>query len=703
MVRKMAYIGSSYLIGLFFASFFTCGTNFSLSLTLLITAILSAILFKSKSVKPAVCLSSAAVALLIYGLYDFNVYHNIIKYDGCDVEIKGVVTDVSFYDGDNASYTVKGIINNDIEAYVTFYTEAYDIEIGDGISVLGKAKELKDSFKFPTKTYYKSKNIFLRLSKVYKLNYTENNGFSIKKTLLKYREHILSTINRNMNSKYSGIMTAMLFGDKTGLESSDKTLMYRAGIGHIMAVSGVHLSVVCSFIWLIISRIPINKYLRFGLLAVPVLCFTVLAGMSNSVIRAAIMVLLVYGAELFNRKADTFNSLGIAAILLTITSPFAVRDASFLLSVTGVFGIGVVAPKIIKDIRREHRVGKIAESLISSICVMIVVFPVTALFFDEVSVMSPISNLLLLPICEAVLIGGVIVTLTGGVSFVAVPVLKICELLCMVISAIAKFIGSLSFAYIPLGNENMAVLIAAALIIGITASLLCKRVKSTIAVIITVFVFVTGFANIQRYISENTVTITVLKNSTGVSAVVHDNFSACIIDLKKGGKNAENVVKYLNREGVRKIKAVIMNTDAVSSQVIYDKQLDIFDIEAYMVPEADRKSVGAEKDNMSFYSDGSVFDAKQYTIEFNDDTVIVSVDETEFLFCTSESDISEHENCEAIILYSGKKFTSEPISENVIILSEKPEKNAFSGAFYTNESVSFEFDKYGEITTKLLN
>lgn len=702
MVRKMAYIGSSYLIGLFFASFFTYGTNFSIAAVMIAASILLTALLKSKPVKLIACTVSASIALAIYGLYDYNVYQNVIKYNGYDVEIKGVVTDVSFHDGDKASYTVKGVINSDIEAYVTFYTEAYDIEIGDGISVLGKAKELKDSYKFPTKTYYKSKNIFLQLSKVYKLNYIENNGFSVKKTLLKYRDYILSTINRNMDKRYSGIMTAMLFGDKAGLESADKTLMYRAGIGHIMAVSGVHLSVVCSFIWLILTHIPMNKYIRFGLLVVPVLCFVVLAGMSNSVIRAAVMILLVYGAELFRRRADTFNSLGVAVILLTITSPFAVRDASFLLSVTGVFGIGVIAPKIIRNIKEKRRIGKVTESLISSTCVMIVVFPVTALFFDEVSVMSPLSNLILLPICEAALIGGVIVTLTGGISFIAIPVLKFCEVCCWLISAIARFIGGLHFSYIPLGDESMAALIVSALIIGITASLLCKNIKSTAAVIVAVFVFVVGFANIHRYVAEDTVTIAVLKNNSSVSAIVHDSKSACIIDLNKGGKTAEYAVKYLNRNGIRRIDSLIMNADAISSQVIYDKQFSIFETEKYMIPEADRNYVDTKNHNILFYTDKSSIGTSDYTVELNGDIIIINVNGTEILFCTSESDISDYDNCKAAILYSGRKFTSVPHTESIVILSEIPEKNALPEANYINESVSFEFDEYGEVKTKLI-
>ena len=702
MVRKMAYIGSSYLIGLFFASFFSYGTNFSIAIVMFITAALLAIMLKNKSIKLVACTAGAAVAFMIYGLYDCNIYHNIIKYDGYDVEIKGVVTDVSFHDEDKASYTVMGIVNNDIKACVTFYTEAYNIEIGDGISVLGKAKELNDSYKFPTKTYYKSKNIFLQLNKVYKLNYKENNRFSIKKTLFKYREHILATINRNMDSRYSGIMTAMLFGDKAGLESTDKTLMYRAGIGHIMAVSGVHLSVVCSFIWLIISRVSMNKYLRFGLLVISVFSFVILSGMSNSVIRAAIMILIVYGAEMFRRKSDAFNSLGIAVIILTITSPFVVRDASFLLSVTGVFGIGVVAPKIIKNIRKEYHIGKIAESLVASICVMIVVFPVTALFFDEISVMSPLSNLILLPLCEVALIGGVIVTLTGGISFIAIPVLKFCEVCCWLISAISGFIGGLHFSYIPLGNESMTALIVSALIIGITASLLCKNIKSTIAVIVTVFAFIISFSNIQRYIADDTVTIAVLKNNASVSAIIHDNKSACIIDLKKGGRTAEYAVKYLNRAGIRNIKTIFMNSDAVSSQIIYDKQFDIFDVEEYLIPESDMRIVSIDGGNVQFYPDKSRFDTSKYSIEFNDDIVVVTTENKDFIFCTSESDISGYSDCDAVILYHGKNFASEPTSESVVILNEKPEKDGVQNAIYIDESLSFEFDKYGEIKTGLI-
>ena len=248
----------------------------------------------------------------------------------------------------------------------------------------------------------------------------------------------------------------------------------------------------------------------------------------------------------------------------------------------------------------------------------------------------------------------------------------------------------------------MSILIASALMIGIVASLFCKNIKSSIAVIVTMFMFVVSFANIQRYIGNDTITIAVLKNNASVSAIVHDNKSACVIDLKKGGKTAEYAVKYLNRNGIRKINSIVMNVDAVSSQVIYDKQFNIFEIETYMIPEVDRKYVDTKNENIYFYTDRSRIDTSDYNIEFKDDIVVIDVKGTELLFCTSESDISDYNNCEVTILYSGKKFASSPASGSIVIMSEKPENQFLPEANYINESVGFEFNKYGEMKTKLI-
>ncbi|MDE5859098.1 MAG: competence protein ComEC family protein, partial [Oscillospiraceae bacterium] len=308
MVRKMAYIGSSYLIGLFFASFLPCGINIFASAGIIISAVGALIVFGKKYSKQMICVICGAAAMFIYGFYEAAVYKNIVKYDGYDVKITGTVSEYAEHSGDKASYIVKGVINDDVRAEVMFYTDSSDAEIGDVITVSGIAEKLKDKYTFPAEEYYKSKGIYLRINKITDFSCTKNTGFSLRKMLDRYREYIIGKIDAVMDKESMAIMSAMLFGDKSDLESTEKTLLYRAGIGHIMAVSGVHISVVCAFFWAIVSSINAGKYLRFVLIMLPVFCFAMLAGMSNSVIRAAVMAAVVYGAELFRRRADTYNS-----------------------------------------------------------------------------------------------------------------------------------------------------------------------------------------------------------------------------------------------------------------------------------------------------------------------------------------------------------------------------------------------------------
>ncbi len=699
MVRKMAYIGSSYLIGLFFASFLDIGANILASVSAIVVSVTVLILFGRKSVKVSVCIISAAFAMLLYGLYDCFVYRNIVKYDGCEVEINGVITDYSEYGGDKTAYTVKGVINGDVTAAVSCYTNSTYAEIGDSVTIRGTAAMLKNSYTFPAKDYYKAKGIFLRINKVKNFEYTSSKGFSAKRTLYAYRDKIIGVIGSNMNTDGKAVMEAMLFGDKSELESSQKTLMYRAGIGHLMAVSGVHLSVVCSFFWIFLSRLPFNKYLRFGLLLVPMLCFTAMAGFSNSVIRSAVMMTIVYGASLFRRRADVFNSLGISVIILTILTPFAVRDASFLLSVGGVFAIGVAAPAIIRVIEQKRELGNFTKSIVTSVCVTLMIFPVTILFFDEVSVMSPLSNLLLMPLCELILVGGIIVALTGGVSVIAVPVLKICEALCGMVLMVSKFIGRLHFSYIPLGSDFVKLSAAFSVILVAALFLMTRKAEITAAAAAVVLMFAIVSVNLYRLVSTD-VSAAVFRDGSSAAAVVHYGKSASIIDFDGGGA-ASSAVKYLNRNGIYKIDCLILNSGANTSLPIYNEALELFDLSAVMLPERDKSLAAGD---CYFYNDSQYFDASDCTIYFYNESVIkIRCRDNDIIFYTADSEYDFPDSCSAAVRYDGTSSDIDPDCGIIAVMNEKGEAVAVKDrTVYIGENVRITVNGNGAISSEAL-
>lgn len=695
----MAYIGSSYLLGLFFASFLDISVNILAAVSAVIIAASALVLFGKKSVKISVCIISAAAAMLVYGLYDCFVYRNIVKYDGCEVEVKGVITDYTEYGGDNTVYLIKGVINGDITALVSCYTNSTYAEIGDSVTVSGVASKLKNSYTFPAEDYYKAKGMFLRINKVSSFDYTPRKGFSAKRALYDYRDKIIEVIGNEMSTDGKAVMEAMLFGDKSELESTQKTLLYRAGIGHLMAVSGVHLSVVCSFFWLFISRLPIGKFFRFGLLLVPMLCFATMAGFSNSVIRSAIMMTVVYGASLFRRRADVFNSLGISVIILTIFTPFAVRDASFLLSAGGVFAIGVAAPEVIKAIEQKCELGTFLKSVITSVCVTVMIFPITILFFDEVSIASPISNLLLMPLCLMILVGGIIVSLTGGVSVIAVPVLKICEILCGIVLAVSKFIGRLHFSYIPLGSDFVKLSAAVSVILVAALFLVTRKPTVTATASAVILIFAVLSVNLYRFMSTD-ISAAVFVDGRSTAAVIHNGNSAAIIDFG-GGEASASAVKYLNRNGIYKIDSLILNSGANTSLPVYLNGLELFELSAVMLPDRDDSLAAID---CCFYEDGQYFNAAGCTIYFYSESVIkIRCRDKEIIFYTDNSEYGFPDEYAAAVRYKGKSRDNDPDCEIIAVMNEKGEALAVKDRnVYIGENVKITVNGRGEVSSEAL-
>lgn len=698
MIRKTAYIGLFWFIGLFAASFLTFRMCFAVSAAAAIAAAAAA-LFLRKEIKYAVCLFSFAAAIFVYGAYGIFVYGNIIKYDGTEVEVKGVITGYADHSGDKASYTIKGVINGDVKATVTCYADSISANVGDRISIIGKAAAFRDSFSFPAESYYKAKNIFLRINSIKALNYSEERKFSLIKIFDRCREHIVGVINSIMDDRGQAVMAAMLFGDKSDLESNDKTLMCRAGIGHIMAVSGVHLAVVCSLFSYIFGAVFRNRYLRFAVMLVPIVCFSLLAGMSVSVIRSAIMIVIVYGSGMFRRRADTFSSLGTAVLLLTIGSPFSIRDPSFLLSASGVFGAGVAAPAVISSIEEKHRLGSFSKMIIVPLCVNFVIFPASAMFFDEFSVISPISNLVLLPICEIILICGIAVTVTGGIGFVAVPVLKICGYLCGIVMGISEFIGNIRTLYIPLGSGIITAAVLLAVMIPISVYLICRKAYVAAYSAAAVLALSVIAVNLYRAFPTDDISVTVLKNGSAAAAVIHDRKTACVVDLCGGGDIAPITVKYLNRNGIYKINALIINSDANMAIPVYDEKFSLFDVSGYFIPE---KYEAFSEDENVLYSRTSGIEMQGYEICFDEnENVLINCGTADIILYPSEFTGNENEIYSAAVRYSGKKAVSDPKAEIFAALASGAEIGDADGrTVITEENVKFNIDGNGNVNAE---
>lgn len=694
MVRKMAYVGFSYLLGLFFASFFFSGTVLIFgAIAALAAAVLLIFRKKLKSCAVAVCLISFGIGCIFYSLYDNCVYNNICGYSGTEGELKGVITEYKELHGNRASYTVKGSINESDTVKVICYGTSRSCEIGDEIVVKGKFTLPSVSYTFDGKAYYKSKGIYLIMNASELPEIILRNRLPVKRALFRYRDYIYDRFDDYLSTDEEAVIRAMLFGDKTGLEDSTKALLYRAGIGHMMAVSGVHLSIICSLIWYVLCTLPLNKYIRFAVLLLFMAVFAILAGASESVMRAAVMLGLVYGAELFDRRADTANSLGIAVILLTLGCPFAVRDASFMLSVAGVSGIGIIAPPVISAVEEKKKLGPLMKSVLASLCITATIFPVSFLFFDEISIVSPLTNLVMLPLCTVILICGMITALTGGVGFIAFPLLKIAGLCSRVVLALAKLVGGFELSYVPLGYDFTKWLIAAAIILVVIFAAINKKGKFISAAAVVSFSAVVMFTFLYRFIPSDNITMAVLNNGKGGSSVViHNKKSASVIDLTKGGSASDCVTKYLRRLGIGRVDMLVLAVDDNTSETVYMNDLELFEVGTVLIPERQADpgySVHLGKNTVQYRTDCPFkADMPYFSLTSGEDSFQIDIKDVSVLAYGSLENVRSKGNYHVMIDYGGKKNKPDLSGKINILINDKADMIETENSVYIGDCVA---------------
>lgn len=225
--------------------------------------------------------------------------------------------------------------------------------------------------------------------------------------LLRLRRQTIEQLNALGEGESAALVTAMLTADTADLPAGLRTALSRAGISHLLAVSGLHLSIllaVCGKLGDLLLWSRKRKALYSGLCC---LTMIVLAGFSASVLRAALMAGLALGAPLRGRRGDGLTGLGFAAAILLLCNPAAVWELSFLLSCGATLGILLLARPLARlwPAARRSRWGSLLwESACVSLAAQLGTLPITALSFGYLPAYSLLSNLLVLPLVYGVMV-----------------------------------------------------------------------------------------------------------------------------------------------------------------------------------------------------------------------------------------------------------------------------------------------------------
>ncbi len=236
------------------------------------------------------------------------------------------------------------------------------------------------------------------------------------------------SLSRYLNAEDAGVLRAMLLGDKSTMDSELKELYQRSGIIHILAISGLHISIIGMGIFALLKRLCVPRIGAAVLSVLVMLSYGEMCGMTSSAVRAIVMFLLHLLAIVLGRSYDILTALAVAAVLLVVEQPLYLNYSGFLLSFLAVLAIGALLPALTPLFLAEYVPGRndprwkkpavtAAAGILSSLSVALLTLPVYMLYYHTFPVYSVLLNVLILPLMSVVLGAGLLCMIAGLALF----------------------------------------------------------------------------------------------------------------------------------------------------------------------------------------------------------------------------------------------------------------------------------------------
>ena len=354
----------------------------------------------------------------------------------------------------------------DTEGWVTVPILLYvddqgaDLRPGDRIETVTHCALADQASSGEEITYYTAKGIFLTGQAYGRLEVERPDHIPLRDWPAYWSQALKESISKAFPDDVSGLVQALVTGNRDNLSDPFTTSLQRAGLSHTVAVSGMHLAFLAGLLSMLFGG-----WRRLAsLVTIPVtILFTLTAGCTPSVVRAAVMILLLHIGPLFYRERDEFTSLGGALLLLLLYNPFSAAHIGLQLSFAAVAGIFLCAQPLQTALmaRIPFRPAKrwtfwwaiqlVPKFIVSTFCATlgasVFTVPLSAIYFQSVSLIAPLSNLLTLW-AVGVLFGAGVLIGTLGVfvpelaALVALPIAPLGRYL----NAVIDGLSSLTFS-----------------------------------------------------------------------------------------------------------------------------------------------------------------------------------------------------------------------------------------------------------------
>lgn len=299
--------------------------------------------------------------------------------------------------------------SNKIKVYTS---ESYDYKIGNILFVSGKIQKFKKATNPGQFNEYEFNKIQWIDYKVKAENIKiVNNRYSwFFQSLHEIKNKMNQVYGKILPQKDAGLISAMILGDTSDLDNDIKDLYKENGISHILAISGLHVSLIGMTLFHLLRKLRIPNFIATALSIFILVSFGILTNFSVSTNRAVVMLIVFMCGGVVGRTYDLLSASSLSALIILIQSPMEIYNVGFLLSISAILGVALLYP-IFKNLPSKK--NKLMESFFLTLSIQIMTLPVMLYYFYEFPLYSVIINLIILPLSSLVILIALVAGLVG--------------------------------------------------------------------------------------------------------------------------------------------------------------------------------------------------------------------------------------------------------------------------------------------------
>lgn len=342
------------------------------------------------------------------------------------------------------------------------------------------------------------------------------------------------------------VMYALLTGDRCAMSDSVNYSFSRAGMLHLLAVSGLHVGFIVAVVCFALRRLRLPPYVECVIVVVPLAFYAYVCSFTPSVTRAIIMVVCSYVARMCRGRYDMLSAISWAAILILLTKPFYLFDVGFQLSFLSVYGIATAYTSVNRWLQRRKMnkfLRYVVNALVLSTSCVVATFFVVAMKFGEVPTFSALLNLIAIPLVSVAFVAGIV----GLIPSVFHYLLVADDYLLSALVYLARAVSQWSLATVTVVAASIAVVIVVVALFAfggfVNLNRLGKRIFYPICAILLVCSLV---LSVLPKHARNQVYVCVQSDSAVVAVVSQSGEAALVLDFNEYS-SVQSGVRYLKQ------------------------------------------------------------------------------------------------------------------------------------------------------------